>query len=825
MKEKYNFTEIEKKWQDVWEKEDAFKTVEDYDKEKYYVLEMFPYPSGKLHMGHVRNYSIGDVIARFKRLKGYNVLHPMGWDSFGLPAENAAIKNDIHPAIWTDSNIAEMHRQLQGLGFSYDWDREVATCKEEYYKWMQWIFIQFYNKGLAYKKDNPVNWCPSCQTVLANEQVVDGCCERCHTPVTKKRLSQWYLKITDYADRLLKDLDKMPGWPEKVKLMQKNWIGRSTGAEVTFEIENFSKKLQIYTTRPDTLFGVTYMVLAPEHPFVPELTNGTEYEDAVKTYQEECQHKSEIERTSLTKEKTGVFTGCYGINPVNGKRVPIFISDYVMMDYGTGAIMAVPAHDQRDFEFAKKFDLDIVPVVDSQNPEIDINNLTEAFVAEGTMINSGKYTGMNNKEAIEEITKDLEADGLGKAQVNYKLRDWLISRQRYWGCPIPMVYCEECGWVPEKEENLPVKLPTDVEFTGKGDSPLKTSKTFGETTCPCCGKKAVREFDTMDTFVDSSWYFLRYCDAHNSEKPFDKKKADYWMNVDQYIGGVEHAILHLLYARFFQMVMHDLGLVDAEEPFDNLLTQGMVIKDGAKMSKSLGNIVSPEEIQAKYGADTARLFILFAAPPEKELDWSDAGVEGSYRFLNRVYRLVQEYVNEIRGDFRGSETITIQSAEDKALNFQLNATVKKVTEDAGGRFSFNTAISSIMELVNALYKYKQGEVNVPLMNDAIEKLILIMNPFVPHITEELWNDLGHEDRVYQQNWPEFDPAALELETVEIIVQVNGKLKDKMAFEKNAEKSAIEEAALASERVQDAIAGKSVVKTIVVPNKLINFVVK
>lgn len=825
MKEKYNFTEIEKKWQDVWEKEDAFKTVEDYDKEKYYVLEMFPYPSGKLHMGHVRNYSIGDVIARFKRLKGYNVLHPMGWDSFGLPAENAAIKNDIHPAIWTDSNIAEMHRQLQGLGFSYDWDREVATCKEKYYKWMQWIFIQFYNKGLAYKKDNPVNWCPSCQTVLANEQVVDGCCERCHTPVTKKRLSQWYLKITDYADRLLKDLDKMPGWPEKVKLMQKNWIGRSTGAEVTFEIENFSKKLQIYTTRPDTLFGVTYMVLAPEHPFVPELTNGTEYEAAVKAYQEECQHKSEIERTSLTKEKTGVFTGCYGINPVNGKKVPIFISDYVMMDYGTGAIMAVPAHDQRDFEFAKKFDLDIVPVVDSQNPEIDINNLTEAFVAEGTMINSGKYTGMNNKEAIEEITKDLEADGLGKAQVNYKLRDWLISRQRYWGCPIPMVYCEECGWVPEKEENLPVKLPTDVEFTGKGDSPLKTSKTFGETTCPCCGKKAVREFDTMDTFVDSSWYFLRYCDAHNSEKPFDKKKADYWMNVDQYIGGVEHAILHLLYARFFQMVMHDLGLVDAEEPFDNLLTQGMVIKDGAKMSKSLGNIVSPEEIQAKYGADTARLFILFAAPPEKELDWSDAGVEGSYRFLNRVYRLVQEYVNEIRGDFRGSETITIQSAEDKALNFQLNATVKKVTEDAGGRFSFNTAISSIMELVNALYKYKQGEVNVPLMNDAIEKLILILNPFVPHITEELWNDLGHEDRVYQQNWPEFDPAALELETVEIIVQVNGKLKDKMAFEKNAEKSAIEEAALASERVQDAIAGKSVVKTIVVPNKLINFVVK
>lgn len=825
MKEKYNFTEIEKKWQNVWEEEQAFKTEEDYDKEKYYVLEMFPYPSGKLHMGHVRNYSIGDVIARFKRMKGYNVLHPMGWDSFGLPAENAAIKNNIHPAIWTDSNITEMHRQLQGLGFSYDWDREVATCKEEYYKWMQWIFIQFYKKGLAYKKDNPVNWCPSCQTVLANEQVVDGACERCHTPVTKKHLSQWYLKITDYADRLLKDLDHMPGWPEKVKLMQKNWIGRSTGAEVTFEIENFPNKLQIYTTRPDTLFGVTYMVLAPEHPYVKELTDGTEYEAEVKAYQEECLHKSEIERTSLTKEKTGVFTGSYAINPVNGNRVPIYISDYVMMDYGTGAIMAVPAHDQRDFEFAKKFDLEIIPVVDTEDPEVDIHDLKNAFVAEGTMINSGKYTGMNNKEAIQQITKDLEEAGLGKSQVNYKLRDWLISRQRYWGCPIPMVYCDDCGWVPEKDENLPVKLPIDVEFTGKGDSPLKTSKVFGETICSCCGKKATREFDTMDTFVDSSWYFLRYCDARNAEKPFDKKKVDYWMNVDQYIGGVEHAILHLLYARFFQMVMHDLGLVDAEEPFENLLTQGMVIKDGAKMSKSLGNVVSPEEIQAKYGADTARLFILFAAPPEKELDWSDAGVEGSYRFLNRVYRLVQEYVNEIRGDFKSDAPIEILNGEDKALNFQLNSTIKKVTEDAGGRFSFNTAISSIMELVNAMYKYKQGEVNVPLYNDAIEKLILILNPFVPHITEEMWSDLGHQQRVYQQNWPKYDAKSLELEEVEIIIQINGKLKDKMVFEKNMAKDVIEEAARGSEKVQEAIGEKNIVKTIVVPNKLINFVVK
>ncbi len=567
------------------------------------------------------------------------------------------------------------------------------------------------------------------------------------------------------------------------------------------------------------------MVLAPEHPYVSELTDGTEYESAVKEYQEECLHKSEIERTSLTKEKTGVFTGSYAINPVNGKKVPIYISDYVMMDYGTGAIMAVPAHDQRDFEFAKKFDIDIIPVVDTEDPEIDIHNLEAAFVAEGTMINSGKYTGMNNKEAIQEITKDLEADGLGKSQVNYKLRDWLISRQRYWGCPIPMIYCGECGWVPEKDENLPVKLPTDVEFTGKGDSPLKTSKVFGETTCPCCGKKAVREFDTMDTFLDSSWYFLRYCDAKNSERPFDRKKVDYWMNVDQYIGGVEHAILHLLYSRFFQMVMHDLGLVSAEEPFENLLTQGMVIKDGAKMSKSLGNVVSPEEIQAKYGADTARLFILFAAPPEKELDWSDAGVEGSYRFLNRVYRLVQEYVNEIRTDFDAGAAIEIRNSEDKALNFQLNATIKKVTEDAGGRFSFNTAISSIMELVNALYKYKQGNINVPLMNDAIEKMILVLNPFVPHITEEMWSDLGHEDRVYQQDWPEFNAKALELEEVEIIVQINGKLRDKLVFEKDASKDTIEKTALESEKVQDAVSGKTIVKTIVVPNKLINFVVK
>ncbi len=825
MKDRYDFEAIESKWQKIWDEEKAFKTYEDYDREKYYVLEMFPYPSGKLHMGHVRNYSIGDVVARFKKMEGYNVIHPMGWDSFGLPAENAAIKNGIHPAIWTDSNIAEMHKQLQGLGLSYDWDREVATCKPDYYKWMQWLFIQFFNKGLAYKKESQVNWCPDCETVLANEQVVDGCCERCKTQVTKKKLSQWYFKITDYADRLLANLDTLEGWPDKVKTMQRNWIGRSEGAELKFAIDGTELDLVVYTTRPDTLFGVTYMVIAPEHPYVKDLTAGTEYEEAVNKYVEEAARKSEIERTSLTKEKTGIFTGKYAINPVNGKKVPIFISDYVLIDYGTGAIMAVPAHDQRDFEFAKKFDLEIIPVVDVEDPEVDLNNLKEAAVATGKMINSGEYTGMLNTEAMSKITADLEAKGLGKKTVNYKLRDWLISRQRYWGAPIPMINCPNCGWVPEKEENLPVLLPTDVEFLGKGDSPLTTSKTFRYTKCPKCGADAEREIDTMDTFLDSSWYFLRYCDAKNEEEIFDKKKVNYWMDVDQYIGGVEHAILHLLYSRFFQMVMHDLGLCDYEEPFKNLLTQGMVIKDGAKMSKSLGNVVSPHEIQSKYGADTARLFILFAAPPEKELDWSDAGVEGSFRFLCRVYRLVYEYVEKIKGDKEIPSEFTINNDRDKQLNYVINSTIKKVSEDAGGRFNFNTAISSIMELVNEMYKYKTGEINLPLFNKAIENLIVVLNPFVPHITEEMWSELGHKDRLYAASWPELDEKALIKDEVEVIVQINGKLKDKLILPNNTEKEVVEEAARNLDKIKEALAEVNVVKVIVVPNKIINFVVK
>ena len=823
--DRYDFTEIEAKWQKIWAEEDAFRTAEDDTKEKYYVLEMFPYPSGKLHMGHVRNYSIGDVIARYKKMAGYNVLHPMGYDSFGLPAENAAIQHNAEPAKWTFDNMDEMDRQLASMGLSYDWDRRVATCTPDYYKWTQWLFIQFYKKGLAYKKDNPVNWCPSCQTVLANEQVVDGKCERCKTEVTKKNLSQWYLKITDYADRLLDNLDKLEGWPDKVKTMQRNWIGKSYGANINFEIKDSDKVLEVFTTRADTLFGATYMVMSPEHPYVNELVADRPEEAEVEAYQEKARRMSDIERTSTSNEKTGVFIGRYAVNPVNGKEIPIYISDYVLMGYGTGAIMAVPAHDQRDFDFAKAFGLDIIPVVDPEDPSIDLYDLKEAFVAEGKMINSGQFDGMNNKEAIPAMIEWLNEKGIGDKTVNFRLRDWLISRQRYWGAPIPMIWCDDCGWVPEKDENLPVLLPTDVEFTGKGESPITTSKTFVNTVCPCCGKPARREVDTMDTFVDSSWYFLRYCDPHNDKAPFSREKADYWMNVDQYIGGVEHAILHLMYARFFQMFLHDIGLCKEEEPFRNLLTQGMVIKDGAKMSKSLGNVVSPAEIQAKYGSDTARLFILFAAPPEKELDWSDEGVEGSYRFLNRVYRLVYEYINDIRGDAEVAAEYKAANAADKSLDFMMNTSIKKVTEDAGGRFNFNTAIASIMELVNEMYKYKNGDINLPLFNKAIETLLTLLNPFSPHITEELWSQLGHEDRLYNRAWPVCDESALVKDEIMIVLQINGKLKDKLMLPNNSEKEVVEGAARASERFKEATEGHEVVKVIYVPNKIINFVVK
>ena len=822
MQERYNFSEIEKKWQKTWEETKAFKVTEDPDKEKYYVLEMFPYPSGKLHMGHVRNYSIGDVVARFRKMNGYNVLHPMGYDGFGLPAENAAIQHNVEPAEWTWNNIAEMNRQLRELGLSYDWDREVTTAHPKYYKWMQWIFIQFYKKGLAYKKESSVNWCPSCQTVLANEQVVDGCCERCGTPVGKKNLSQWYFKITDYAERLLNNLDKLEGWPSKVKIMQRNWIGKSHGAEVDFKVQDYDETLTVFTTRVDTIYGTTFMVLAPEYPSVLDMVKGTEYEAPVKEYIDRCAHMNEIERTSTTNEKTGVFIGKYAINPFTQKPMPIYIADYVLMGYGTGAVMGVPAHDQRDFDFATKFGIEIIPVIDPQDPDVDVNNLKEACAAEGIVINSGEFNGMNNKDAIEKIAQVAAERGIGRKTINYRLRDWLISRQRYWGTPIPMIHCDSCGWVPEKEENLPVLLPTDVEFTGKGESPIVTSKTFVDTVCPICGRPAKREVDTMDTFLDSSWYFLRYCDARNDEEVFSKEKADYWMNVDQYIGGVEHAIMHLMYARFFQMALYDLGLVKDEEPFQNLLTQGMVIKDGAKMSKSLGNVVSPAEIINKYGADTARLFILFAAPPDRELDWSDKGVEGCYRFLNRIWRLVYEFQNKYR-NVPGS--YEIKNDADKKLAYVLNYTIKKVTDDVRDRFNFNTAISAVMELVNEMYKYKEGEVNEELYSTVIQTILVLMAPFVPHITEELWQDLGYEGSVHQQSWPGYDESALVKDEVEIVVQINGKNKEKINIAGDATREDMLKLAEENEIIKGLTEGKNVVKVIAVPGRLINLVVK
>jgi leucyl-tRNA synthetase len=821
----YNFKEIETKWQKSWDDSKLFKTEIDKSKEKYYLLEMFPYPSGKLHMGHVRNYSIGDVYARYKRMKGFNVLHPMGWDSFGLPAENAAIKNGIHPNIWTWENIAEMRTQLKLLGISYDWDREIATCHPDYYKWMQWIFIKFYENKLAYKKKNPVNWCSSCQTVLANEQVVDGNCERCGTSVGKKDLDQWYFKITSYADRLLNDMGTLESWPDKVKLMQKNWIGKSVGAEVDFGIKDSDKTLKIFTTRPDTLFGVTFMVLAPEHKYVKDLIAGTPDEKKVLDFIDKINHMSEIERSSTNLEKEGVFLGRYAINPMNDKEIPIYVANYVLMDYGTGAIMAVPAHDQRDFDFAKKYNIEILPVI--SNPENESpSNLLEASSGYGNLINSGEFSGLDYETAKTKIIEFLENKQAGNESINFRLRDWLISRQRYWGCPIPMIYCEKCGWVPEKLENLPVKLPEDVVFTGKGESPLTTSKTFMNAECPNCGGEGTRETDTMDTFLDSSWYFLRYIDPKNSEEIYSMEKVNYWMAVDQYIGGVEHAILHLLYSRFFTKVLFDLDLCPVNEPFKRLLTQGMVLKDGAKMSKSKGNVVSPEEIIEKYGVDTARLFILFASPPEKELEWSDAGVEGSYRFLNRVYRLFDELNSEFeKNEDKIEYGINIISKDDASMNYVLNSSIKKVTDDIE-RFNFNTAISSIMELINEMYRYKeQPNININLLKKATRDLILLLSPFVPHLCEELWEKLEKKKYTILESWPKFDENALIKESVEIVVQVNGKLKERIIVPSGMQRDAFQNFVLKEEKVLELLAGKEIVKIISVPDKLLNVVIK
>ena len=824
----YDFRNIEEKWQKRWADENAFKTVEDPNKKKYYVLEMFPYPSGKLHMGHVRNYSIGDVIARFKTMEGYNVLHPMGWDSFGLPAENAAIQRGIHPSVWTWDNIEAMREQLKGLGISYDWDREVATCHPSYYKWTQWFFLQFYKRGLAYKKKSRVNWCPSCQTVLANEQVVGGACERCHSLVEKKELEQWFFKITEYADRLLEDINKLKGWPDKVKQMQINWIGRSEGAEVKFKVDGTDEFITVFTTRPDTIYGVSFMVLAPEHPLVSELVKGTEYEEPVKQFIDKMSHMNEIERTSNEAEKEGLFIGRYVINPMNGNKVPLFIANYVLMEYGTGAVMGVPAHDQRDFEFASKYNLPIIPVIKPMDDSIDLNNLKQAFEAEGIMINSDQFNGLNNREGIKKVIEYMEEKGIGKREINYRLRDWLISRQRYWGAPIPIIYCDKCGIVPVPEEDLPVMLPTDVEFTGKGKSPLAESKSFVPTTCPNCGGPATREVDTMDTFVCSSFYFLRYTDPKNTEMPFSREKTDYWMGVDQYIGGVEHAILHLLYARFFTKVLYDMGLSPVDEPFDNLLTQGMVLKDGAKMSKSKGNVVSPEEIVQKYGADTARLFILFAAPPERDLEWSDKGVEGCYRFLNRVWRFVVDYKDMFKDGENIDIDVTSLTSEDKELRYILHSTIQRVTVAVKERFNFNTAISGIMELVNAMYQYRdkvpKDKQNSAVIKEAVKNLIIMLAPFTPHIASEMWELTGNTGSVHKTSWPKYDPDAIVKDEVEMVVQINGKVRDRFAIDANASQEEIEKTVLALDKVKEYIGDKKIVKVIVVPKKLVNIVV-
>lgn len=828
IQEKYAPHDIEAKWQKYWEENKTFKVEMDKDKPKSYVLEMFPYPSGNLHMGHVRNYSIGDVIARFRTMKGFNVLHPMGWDSFGMPAENAAIKHNIPPKKWTLENIANMTRQLKALGLSYDWDREVTTCKEDYYKWTQWFFELFYKRGLAVKKESAVNWCDTCNTVLANEQVIDGKCWRCDHEVVKKDLSQWFFKITDYADELLKDLDLLPGWPERVKTMQHNWIGRSEGLEFSFEIPALNDTVAVYTTRPDTAYGVTFMALAAEHPLIKKICENNPKADEINAFCERVRNQSEIERTSSESEKEGVFTGVYCINPFTGRKVEIWVTNYVLYDYGTGAVMGVPTGDQRDWMFADKYGIEKIVTICPIGKELKLEEMTCAYEEkEGMLVNSDEFTGMEMHKAMSAIMDKAEAEGFGKRRVNYRLRDWLISRQRYWGAPIPIIYCPHCGEVLVPEDQLPVRLPEDVSFTAGAKSPLATSEEFVHCKCPKCGADATRETDTMDTFLCSSWYYLRYTDAHNDKKPFDKELNNYWGPVDQYIGGIEHAILHLLYSRFFVKVLRDAGLVDYDEPFSNLLTQGMVIKDGAKMSKSLGNVVSPEEILSKYGADTARLFILFAAPPERELEWSDQGVEGSFRFLNRIWRIVQAFEAVLAQKITEYDHSNLSEA-DKDLRRVLHSSIKKVTSDIEIRFNFNTAISTMMELVNALYAYKEAvkEPNAGLIYEAISDLIKMMSPFVPHITEELWRGaIDANSSVHEQSWPECDEEALKVDNVEIVLQVNGKVRGRLTVPAEATKEELEKIAMADANVQAHIGDATVRKVICVPGRLVNIVAK
>lgn len=822
MELKYTPKEVEQKWQKIWEEGKTFKSSADKNKQKYYLLEMFPYPSGRIHMGHVRNYSIGDVIGRFKRMRGFNVMHPMGWDAFGMPAENAAIQNNSHPATWTYDNIAYMRNQIKRMGFSYDWDRELATCDLEYYRWEQKLFLEMFAKGLAYKKTSFVNWCPKCETVLANEQVEDGGCWRCDSEVNLKELDQWFFRITDYADELLDNTYNLPGWPERVLVMQRNWIGKSYGCEIDFAVENSADPIRVYTTRQDTVFGATFMSLAPEHPRALELTTA-ENRETVSAFIDKIRKTERIKRTSDDLEKEGVFTGSYCINPVTGARMPVYLANFVLMDYGTGAVMAVPTHDQRDFEFARKYDLPLRVVIQPEGVTFDPATMTEAFTEAGIMVNSAQFDGMQSGDAKEAIADFLQQQEKGAKTVNFRLRDWGISRQRYWGNPIPVIYCDSCGVVPVPEKDLPVVLPKDVAFSGEGGSPLARMESFVSCTCPVCGKDARRETDTMDTFVQSSWYFLRYCCPDHTEGILDRDSVDYWMSVDQYIGGIEHAVLHLLYARFFTKVMRDLGHISASEPFINLLTQGMVIKDGAKMSKSKGNVVDPDALISKYGADTARLFSLFAAPPEKDLDWNDQGVDGSFRFLSRIWKLVHDRLDMMQG--AGPLDPASLTAEERNLRRAVHKTIRKVTDDLDERFHFNTAIAAVMELLNILQPAELATPQFPaVMKEALQSVVLMMSPLVPHITEELWERMGNRLPLSQSAWPAYDAAAAVDEELLVVVQVNGKLRSKLTVAAGTGEDELKALALADDKVAPFIHGQTVRKVISVPGKLVNIVV-
>ncbi len=814
----YDPSTIESKWQKIWEDEKIFQVTEDASRRKYYCLEMFPYPSGKIHMGHVRNYSIGDVVARYKRMRGFNVLHPMGWDAFGMPAENAAIEHRTHPAQWTRQNMDAMRTQLKKMGFSYDWDREVATCVPEYYRWEQLVFLRMFERGLAYKKKSLVNWCGRCATVLANEQVKEGQCWRCDTQVEQRLIEQWFFKITAYSKELLDGTFALPGWPERVLTMQREWIGQSEGAEVVFDLESGGRPpITVFTTRPDTLYGATFLTLAPEHPLTLELSRGTSQEKAVKLFVEKTARIDRTKRLTGDYEKEGVFTGATCLNPLNGRRMPIYAGNFVLMDYGTGAVMAVPAHDQRDFEFARKYELPVVVVIHPSVAEpLTANTMTEAYEGAGVMVHSDRFDGLPSEIAKTEIVKHLESLGKGRKATTHKLRDWGISRQRYWGTPVPILYCPNCGMIPVPEKDLPVVLPTDVEFTGKGGSPLARVESFLHVKCPHCPGTARRETDTMDTFVESSWYFLRYCSSGEGGVPFDQKAVRYWMGekgVDQYIGGIEHAVLHLLYSRFFTKVLRDLGFIDYNlpEPFENLLTQGMVIKDGSKMSKSKGNVVDPNYLIEKYGADTARMFSLFAAPPEKDLDWNDQGVEGMYRFLGRVWRFANQFIENQTPDSGESSGF----ARDERM---MHKTIKKVTEDLE-KFHFNTAIAAIMEYLNHLQQARE------IGRRDVEILVLLLSPFAPHMAEDLWSRLGHAERIAAAAWPEYDEAKLRVDTVTLIVQVNGVLRSRIEAPAGMSEEDARVLALSDEKISKHLSGKSVTKTIYVPGKLVNLVVK